>query len=539
MLFILSFLILSISLYFMLLNYELIFEWNIVSLNSMKMNMFIFMNYKILFYIYLVMFISSMIFFYSISYMSLNNYLLKRFYYLMMLFLLSMIMLILGPNMLTIMLGWDGLGLVSYCLIIYYNKLNSLNSGFFTIILNRLGDSGLLMIISFLSMFGSWNLIIYNMNNLIMLMMILMIFSKSAQFPFFVWLPMAMMAPTPVSSLVHSSTLVTAGIYLMIIYENLFSLNYKKYILLISSITMLISGFMANLEMDFKKIIAFSTLSQLGFMMSILCLGLIDLVFLHLFIHALFKSMMFMCVGSFIHYMNGLQNFRFYKGMFYIYPMKSMIIMFSLMMLCGFPFLVGFYSKDMMIEIYYFKKMSIFCLMILIFSTMLTISYSIRIMKNLFYNNMMYNLIFKYEDNLMNYCMMFMFMLMLFLSKFIFNLNFLIFSTNLLKIYKYFFIKMFFMGYILCLLFEVINYINLNFLFKDFIFMINMFKFIVYNSLSFSNNYEIIFEKKFYEIIFSNIMILFSMKKSIIFNKISFYMIILMYMYLMMIFMLN
>nr|AAO18418.2 NADH dehydrogenase subunit 5 [Melipona bicolor] len=485
------------------------------------------------------MFISSMIYMYSISYMNLNNFLLKRFYYLMMLFLLSMIMLILGPNMLTIMLGWDGLGLTSYCLIIYYNKLNSLNSGFYTIILNRLGDSGLLMIISFLSMFGSWNLIIYNMNNLLMLMIMIMIFSKSAQFPFFVWLPMAMMAPTPVSSLVHSSTLVTAGIYLMIIYENLFSLNYKNYILLISSITMLISGFMANLEMDFKKIIAFSTLSQLGFMMSILCLGLVDLTFLHLFIHALFKSMMFMCVGSFIHYMNGSQNFRFYKGMFYIYPMKSMIIMFSLMMLCGFPFLVGFYSKDLMIEIYYMKKLSIFCLMVLIFSTVLTISYSFRIMKNLLNNNLMCNLIYKYEDKLMSYCMMFMLILMLFLSKFIFNMKFLIFNMNLLKIYKYFFIKMFILGYIMNLIFDMNNFVKLNFLFKNFIFMINMYKFVVYNFMNLLNKYEIIFEKGFYEIIISNFLFFFSMNKKIKFNSISLYMIILMYMYLMIIFMLN
>nr|WOF82977.1 NADH dehydrogenase subunit 5 [Tetragonisca angustula] len=539
MLLLLSFFLLFFSMYFLLFNLELIFEWNIISFNSMKLNMFLIMNYKILLFIFLVMFISSMIFIYSMNYMNLNSFLLKRFYYLMMLFLFSMIMLILSPNMLTIMLGWDGLGLISYCLIIYYNKLNSFNSGMMTIILNRLGDTSLLMIISFLSMFGSWNLIIYNMNNFLMLMLIIMIFTKSAQFPFFVWLPMAMMAPTPVSSLVHSSTLVTAGIYLMVWYENLFSLKYKNFILFISSLTMLISGLMANFEMDFKKIIAFSTLSQLGFMLSILCLNLNNLTFLHLFIHALFKSMMFMCVGSFIHYMNGIQNFRFYKGMFYIYPMKSIIFMFSLMMLCGFPFLVGFYSKDLMIEIYFLNKMMILCLFFLMFSTMLTISYSFRIMMNFFDNKLMLNMIYYYEDKLMNYCMMFMMMLMLLLSKIMYNFNFMIMNLNLLKIYKYFIIKMFILGFILNLIFNKINFKKILILLKNFFYMINMYKMIVYYFNKFLNKYELIYEKMFYEIIFSNFSMLLSLLNlNLMFNKMSLYMIILMYMYLIMIFIL-
>ena len=114
-------------------------------------------------------------------------------------------------------------------------------------------------------------------------------------YSFFVWLPIAIIAPTPVSSLVHSSILVTAGIYLIIWYENLFNLKYKNFILFISSL-ILISELIANFEMDFKKIIAFSTLSQLGFILRILCLNSNNLTFLHLFIHALFKSIIFICV---------------------------------------------------------------------------------------------------------------------------------------------------------------------------------------------------------------------------------------------------
>ena len=154
---------------------------------------------------------------YRVSYINLNNkYLIKRYYYLIILFLLSIIFLILRPNILTLLLGWDGLGLISYCLIIYYQKNLAFNSGIITVILNRLGDSRLLIIISFIIIFGRWNLILYNINLLILFIFLVIVFRKSAQLVFIIWLPAAMIAPTPVSSLVHSSTLVTAGIYLLI-----------------------------------------------------------------------------------------------------------------------------------------------------------------------------------------------------------------------------------------------------------------------------------------------------------------------------------
>ncbi|CAD1469559.1 unnamed protein product, partial [Heterotrigona itama] len=131
----------------------------------------------------------------------------------------------------------------------------------------------------------------------------------------------------------------------------------------------------ANIEIDFKKIIAFSTLRQLSFIISIISMGLYELAFLHLFIHAIFKSIIFICAGRFIHYIKGNQNFRIYKGIFYIYPIKRTIITISLIIICGFPFLVGFYSKDIIIESYIF--------LLLITGTILTISYSIRIIKTL------------------------------------------------------------------------------------------------------------------------------------------------------------
>nr|DBA43475.1 TPA_asm: ND5 [Bombus bohemicus] len=507
-LFISSMLFLLISMYMLFLNKMLIFEWLIFSINSMKMNFILMISFKLMMFTFLVLLISSIIFFYSVSYMMLDNvYLMNRFNYLMILFLMSMIMLILSPNMLTLLLGWDGLGLISYCLIIYYQKMLSFNSGMITVVMNRLGDSGLLMIISFLSMFGSWNLFFFDMNILVMLMFFLMVFTKSAQLMFMIWLPAAMMAPTPVSSLVHSSTLVTAGIYLLINYENLIDLKYKLLIFLISSMTMMMSGIMANFEMDFKKLVALSTLSQLGFMMSIYSIGMIDLTFLHLFIHAFFKSMMFMAVGSFIHYMIETQNFRMYSGMFYLYPIKSLLMMFSLLMLCGFPFLVGFYSKDLIIEYYLLNSMSIFGIMNLIIGTMLTVSYSFRIMKMLMKENYMVNYMNFNEDFIMICSMMMISLIMLIMSKFIYNFFFIWKNISLLMIYKYFIFKMLILGIMISIMLMKMIFLKKMVIYIDSFFMMKFFyNFLVYNFFYKLINYEFYFDKGLIEKLTGKIM---------------------------------
>nr|DBA43683.1 TPA_asm: ND5 [Bombus ladakhensis] len=494
---VMSMIFMFFGLYFLLVNKIYIYEWMIYEFNSMKMNFILMIGFKLFMFTFLVMLISSMILLYSVSYMDLNNeYYVYRFYYLMLMFLTSMIFLILSPNMLTLLLGWDGLGLISYCLIIYYQKMLAYNSGMMTVILNRLGDSSLLMIISFMMIFGSWNLILYNMNIMVTFLFMLMVFTKSAQLIFMIWLPAAMMAPTPVSSLVHSSTLVTAGIYLLINYESLIDLKYKIYVLMISSMTMLISGLMASFEMDFKKIIALSTLSQLGFMMSIYSLGMVNLAFLHLFIHAFFKSMMFMCVGSLIHYMIGIQNFRFYSGIYYLYPMKGLLMMFSLLMLCGFPFLVGFYSKDLIIEYYFLNNMSIFSLMNLILGTILTVSYSFRIMFMILNNNYMMNLINLNEDYIMINCMSVILLIMLFMSKFVFNFYFYHLSMNLIFVYKYFVFKMMFLGLLFSFMVKSMNYSKKVFMFMKSFFMMEMFyKFIINKMMDKLVLYEFYFEK--------------------------------------------
>nr|AGI56722.1 NADH dehydrogenase subunit 5 [Apis andreniformis]AHC32072.1 NADH dehydrogenase subunit 5 [Apis andreniformis] len=502
MLFLFSMMTMMMSLYLMFINKCFFLEWLIYSINSMKFNFYLLIDYKSLMFIFLVSNIFSMIIIYSISYMNLSDIMMNRFFYLMILFLASMYLLILSPNMLSIILGWDGLGLISYCLVIYYMKMKSFSSGMVTIILNRIGDSGLLMMMCFMTSFGSWNLILYNMDNIMMFFLLMMAFTKSAQMPFSTWLPMAMMAPTPVSSLVHSSTLVTAGIYLLIRYIDLFNIEFKNIILLISSLTMLFAGLVANFELDLKKIVAYSTLSQLGFMMSMISLSFNELVFLHLFIHAMFKSLMFMCVGSFMHYMNSIQDLRMYYGMFYIYPMKSMILMFSMMSLCGFPFLVGFYSKDLIIEFFLYSSMNYFSMINLILSTMLTISYTFRMILVLTSNFLMLNMIFSKEDDIMSMSMLIMMILSIIYSKLMFNLmNFNMFSLNLMLIYKMMVLKMILLGMIMG--FNFYKYIQLNnkigLFFSMFMNMNFIYKKIYLNSLMFMFKYEIEFEKIFIE----------------------------------------
>nr|YP_010528143.1 NADH dehydrogenase subunit 5 [Cimbex luteus]QPM99421.1 NADH dehydrogenase subunit 5 [Cimbex luteus]UXW64284.1 NADH dehydrogenase subunit 5 [Cimbex luteus] len=371
---------------FILMDLVYFVEFNIMNLNSCSIVMTVLFDWKSLFFLSTVLFISSFIMFYSKNYMS-SDLMFNRFIMLMILFVFSMILLIISPNLISILLGWDGLGLISYCLVIYYQNLKSFNAGMITVLSNRIGDVALLMSIAWMLNFGSWNYIFYvdflNNDKIMVLITILVVFAsftKSAQIPFSSWLPAAMAAPTPVSSLVHSSTLVTAGVYLLIRFENLFyNSNYKFWFLLISSLTMFMAGLSANFEFDLKKIIALSTLSQLGMMMSILFMGFKDLSFFHLLMHAFFKALLFMCAGILIHNMSDLQDVRMMGSICSQLPLISICFNFSNLALCGFPFLSGFYSKDLILEMMFMLNFNMFIILILIISSMLTVSYTFRL----------------------------------------------------------------------------------------------------------------------------------------------------------------
>nr|QXG19538.1 NADH dehydrogenase subunit 5 [Drosophila subobscura] len=374
------------SLYFLLNNMVYFIEFELVSLNSTMIVMTFLFDWMSLLFMSFVLMISSLVIFYSKEYMSSDENI-NRFIMLVLMFVLSMMMLIISPNLISILLGWDGLGLVSYCLVIYFQNVKSYNAGMLTALSNRIGDVALLLAIAWMLNYGSWNYIFYLevMKNDFEMMMIgslvmLAAMTKSAQIPFSSWLPAAMAAPTPVSALVHSSTLVTAGVYLLIRFNILLSTSWLgQLLLLLSGLTMFMAGLGANFEFDLKKIIALSTLSQLGLMMSILSMGFYKLAMFHLLTHALFKALLFMCAGAIIHNMNNSQDIRLMGGLSIHMPLTSACFNVSNLALCGMPFLAGFYSKDMILEIVMISNINFFSFFLYFFSTGLTVSYSFRL----------------------------------------------------------------------------------------------------------------------------------------------------------------
>nr|UYB77582.1 NADH dehydrogenase subunit 5 [Philonthus lomatus] len=374
------------SLLFMILDYSLILELNMLTINSCPIVMTILLDWMSLLFMSFVLFISSMVVFYSENYME-GDLTINRFIMLVSMFVLSMMLLIISPNLISILLGWDGLGLVSYCLVIYYQNIKSYNAGMITALTNRIGDVALLMSIAWMMNYGSWNYVFYLdfMKNdfsmqLISYFVVLAAMTKSAQIPFSSWLPAAMAAPTPVSSLVHSSTLVTAGVYLLIRFNSLLSSNLMMILLFIGSMTMFMAGLGANFEFDLKKIIALSTLSQLGLMMSILSLGEYELAFFHLLTHALFKATLFMCAGCIIHNLNDCQDIRFMGSLITHMPLTCCFFNISNLSLCGIPFLSGFYSKDLILEVLSMNYLNIYIYLVFFISTGLTVAYTFRLL---------------------------------------------------------------------------------------------------------------------------------------------------------------
>nr|YP_008992967.1 NADH dehydrogenase subunit 5 [Leptobelus gazella]AEE89605.1 NADH dehydrogenase subunit 5 [Leptobelus gazella] len=370
-----------LGLIFILTKFCIFFEYKFLYINSLVFYYVVILDWSSTLFISVVLFISSMVIMYSSFYMGYGSMSSNRFMYLVLLFILSMILMIISPNMISILLGWDGLGLVSYCLVVYYSSVNSNLSGMITCLTNRLGDIGILIGIGWMMSFGSWNFIFYNycLDNNILLLLIFSSFTKSAQVPFSCWLPAAMAAPTPVSALVHSSTLVTAGLYLVMrFFSNLCVFNY--FFILVGLFTMIFSSFCANFEFDLKKIIAFSTLSQLGLMMSSIFMGLMDYSFYHLLTHAMFKSLLFLCSGIYIYYYLDNQDIRFMGGCCSFLPLSTCCFNISNMALCGIPFMSGFYSKDMIIENYVFMGFNYLICFSFYLSLGMTCCYSIRLM---------------------------------------------------------------------------------------------------------------------------------------------------------------
>nr|YP_010946668.1 NADH dehydrogenase subunit 5 [Margattea angusta]WGO57386.1 NADH dehydrogenase subunit 5 [Margattea angusta] len=405
-LFMSSMMMMVLGFYFILNDLIYFVEWEFITLNSSGIVMTFLLDWMSLMFMGFVFFISSLVILYSDDYMS-GDLNINRFIFLVLLFVFSMMFLIISPNMISILLGWDGLGLVSYCLVIYYQNIKSCNAGMLTALSNRIGDVALLMVISWMLNFGSWNYIYYlncfkisGEMELITFLIVLAAMTKSAQIPFSSWLPAAMAAPTPVSALVHSSTLVTAGVYLLIRFGVVFGEFLNGILLIIGVLTMFMAGLGANYEFDLKKIIALSTLSQLGLMMGILSLGYYKLAFFHLLMHALFKALLFMCAGVVIHFMNDSQDIRCMGNLSSQMPFTSSCLMVSNFSLCGMPFLTGFYSKDLILEMTSMCYLNVFIFFLFYFSTGLTVCYSVRLFYYILYGDMnMMSFYYMDEDN--------------------------------------------------------------------------------------------------------------------------------------------
>nr|YP_009740843.1 NADH dehydrogenase subunit 5 [Atractomorpha psittacina]QID03857.1 NADH dehydrogenase subunit 5 [Atractomorpha psittacina] len=391
---------------FLLFDYTLMIEWQLFSLNSSSVIMTLIFDWMSLIFMSFVMFISSLVVYYSNGYMS-SDVNINRFVILLMMFILSMVFLILSPNLISILLGWDGLGLVSYCLVVYYQNTSSYNAGMLTALMNRVGDVAILISIAWMLNFGSWNYVFYNdfflfswELRVVLILIILASMTSSAQIPFSAWLPAAMAAPTPVSALVHSSTLVTAGVYLLIRFNFLLmDLGFSWFLLFIGCLTMFMSGLGANFEFDLSKIIALSTLSQLGLMFGILSMSYYEVAFFHLLTHALFKALLFMCAGSVIHNVNNCQDIRYLGSIVYFMPLTSVCFNVSILSLCGFPFLAGFYSKDLILELVSLSWVNFLIFFIYFFSTGLTVSYSFRLYYYCMFGDNNYFSVFSFNDS--------------------------------------------------------------------------------------------------------------------------------------------
>nr|YP_010868560.1 NADH dehydrogenase subunit 5 [Sacculina confragosa]WGU20857.1 NADH dehydrogenase subunit 5 [Sacculina confragosa] len=298
-----------------------------------------------------VLFIANAISFYSVSYMGRNN--LLFFLKIMYLFVFSMLIVLNSSSFIIFIVGWDGLGLTSYMLVAYYNNYISLNSGLLVLMVNRLSDVFMMVVLVLLFSGGCWGLNSCYLSGVYKFIIVFLFYMasiiKSAQLPFSFWLPLAMSAPTPVSSLVHSSTLVIAGVYLYFqLFEFMSSLVLVG-VISVSSMTSLIFSLGVVYETDLKKNVAYTTIVQLGYMFIMLSFNLKLISFFHMVMHAFYKSGLFMMSGVYIYNNGDNQDLKMGLGLWNCYVSSALMIVYKVTS-WGMPFLCSFYSKDMMLD---------------------------------------------------------------------------------------------------------------------------------------------------------------------------------------------